>query len=118
MVTHMKQVFFGTPHKGANVATWGRQISNIAQAILHRPPANFLKILERHSPDLLKVSEDFRPYAMRYAITSFYEQHAMKGLGSVVSLLRIVSFFHASQSWCAAYWRLGRDWHSTDVCFL
>jgi hypothetical protein len=83
----MKQVFFGTPHKGANVATWGRQISNIAQAILHRPPANFLKILERHSPDLLKVSEDFRPYAMRYAITSFYEQHATKGLGSVVSFL-------------------------------
>ncbi|KAK0706162.1 Alpha/Beta hydrolase protein, partial [Lasiosphaeria miniovina] len=77
-------VFFGTPHKGADAATWARHISNIAQAIMHQPPANFLRTLERHSPDLHKISEDFRPYTPQYAITSFYEQHAMTGLGTVV----------------------------------
>ncbi|KAK0645815.1 Alpha/Beta hydrolase protein [Cercophora newfieldiana] len=77
-------IFFGTPHKGADAATWARQISDIVQVALHRPPASFLETLERHSPDLLKISEDFRVFAPRYAITSFYEQHATKVLGTVV----------------------------------
>ncbi|KAK0703654.1 hypothetical protein B0T26DRAFT_657939 [Lasiosphaeria miniovina] len=78
------QVFFGTPHRGADAARWGHTIADIVSTATHRPPATFLKTLETNSAQLLQISEDFRPSVDRYAIASFYEQHAHPALGTVV----------------------------------
>ncbi|KAK3365350.1 Alpha/Beta hydrolase protein [Lasiosphaeria ovina] len=77
-------VFFGTPHRGADAARWGHTIADIVSTATHRPPATFLKTLETNSAQLLQISEDFRPSVDRYAIASFYEQHAHPALGTVV----------------------------------
>ncbi|KAL8354938.1 hypothetical protein RB601_000633 [Gaeumannomyces tritici] len=68
-------VFFGTPHRGSNVANFMGTVSDIVQAVTARPESKLLHALESNSTDLYKVSTDFRPLASRYAITSFYESN-------------------------------------------
>ncbi|KAK5652117.1 hypothetical protein OQA88_10759 [Cercophora sp. LCS_1] len=69
-------MFFGTPHRGSDLAKWATSISGIAQTAVSKPGAKLIKTLETNSPDLLKISEDFGPLAPKYAITSFYEENA------------------------------------------
>ncbi|KAL8387008.1 hypothetical protein RB595_010227 [Gaeumannomyces hyphopodioides] len=68
-------VFFGTPHRGSDVANWTGLISDILQAVTARPESRLIHALESRSTDLWKISTDFRPLASRYAITSFYESN-------------------------------------------
>lgn len=68
-------VFFGTPHRGSDVADWTAVVSDVLQAAMARPQSRLLHALQSHSPELWKVSMDFRPLAPKYAITSFYESN-------------------------------------------
>ncbi|KEZ46772.1 hypothetical protein SAPIO_CDS0062 [Scedosporium apiospermum] len=78
-------VFFGTPHRGADGAKWLGLLTGIVSTALNQPQSKFIKLLETHSAELLKVSEDFRPLATKYAIVSFYEEHVDRILGKLVS---------------------------------
>ncbi|KAK3383209.1 Alpha/Beta hydrolase protein [Lasiosphaeria ovina] len=69
-------IFFGTPHRGSKSTNWAAVVSKIASTTLLGQDSQLLKLLELHSPDLLKISQDFRGLASEYAITSFYEQNA------------------------------------------
>jgi len=80
-----RQVFFGTPHRGADGAKWLGLLTGIVSTALNQPQSKFIKLLETHSAELLKVSEDFRPLATKYAIVSFYEEHVDRILGKLVS---------------------------------
>lgn len=44
-------------------------------------------MLETHSAELLKVSEDFRPLATKYALVSFYEENVERAIGTLVGFL-------------------------------
>ncbi|RWA12051.1 hypothetical protein EKO27_g3080 [Xylaria grammica] len=80
----IKQVFFGTPHRGADAAQWALMAEKIGHAVFHTGQSAFLRTLERNSEDLYKISEDFRPISANYAIVSFYEEYAYNILGKVI----------------------------------
>ncbi|KAF2968642.1 hypothetical protein GQX73_g4898 [Xylaria multiplex] len=77
-------VFFGTPHRGADAAQWALMAEKIGHAVLRTSRSAFVKILEKNSEGLYKISEDFRPMAANYAIVSFYEEYAFNILGKVI----------------------------------
>ncbi|KAK3689559.1 hypothetical protein B0T22DRAFT_514097 [Podospora appendiculata] len=77
-------VFFGTPHRGADSTKWLALLSGIAAAATNKPQSEFVTTLQTNSADLMKISEDFRPIAHKYAVASFYEEHAHRLLGTVV----------------------------------
>ncbi|KAK3295430.1 Alpha/Beta hydrolase protein [Chaetomium fimeti] len=77
-------VFFGTPHRGADAASWAATLSGILSAASRKPPSKFLEALKNDSVELRKISEDFRPFGGRFNIVSFYEEHAHRLLGRVV----------------------------------
>ncbi|GAP82519.1 putative protein SERAC1 [Rosellinia necatrix] len=77
-------VFFGTPHRGADIAKWGAMIRNIARVVTCWPRPSFLDVLRRNSEDLYKISEDFLPLSSNYAIISFYEEYAIGIWGDVI----------------------------------
>ncbi|KAI0523877.1 Alpha/Beta hydrolase protein [Xylaria bambusicola] len=69
-------VFFGTPHRGADAATWGALVTRIVGNAFPLAHFRFMNFLKKNSEGLYKVSEDFRHLASNYAIVSFYEEHA------------------------------------------
>jgi hypothetical protein len=86
-------LFFGTPHRGADAARYLVTLSDILSLVSHKPQSKFLAALQSESVELLKISEDFRPLAGRFNIVSFYEEHAHRLLGKVVSnFFLLVSF--------------------------
>ena len=88
-----QKVFFGTPHRGADSAKWLGIIANMASAAYGRSSSKFVPMLRTYSEDLLKISDDFRPWAQKYAIVSFYEENVHPVLGSVVSSAHLHPFF-------------------------
>jgi len=68
-------VFFGTPHRGADPAKLLGPIVKAVATVPRKPSSKFVAMLKTHSEGLLKVSQDFRPFAPQYALVSFYEQH-------------------------------------------
>lgn len=79
------QVFFGTPHKGSDLAWWGKMATKIGKWAFLSPSKQLLKDLERNSRPLRDVSEDFVSIVKRYKIVSYYESDKL-GLGKVVCL--------------------------------
>lgn len=78
-------VFFGTPHRGTDAATWGEVIAGIKAASFGtRPKTSFFKMLRPNSQELMDLSEDFRSIAQNYAIVSFIEGDTFRKLGRVV----------------------------------
>ncbi|KAK4186018.1 protein SERAC1 [Podospora australis] len=78
-------VFFGTPHRGSDLAKWGSMLSEAAMAAAPGQwSSKLIPILETYSERLLELSDDFRPFAGQYAIVSFYEQHVHPVLGNLV----------------------------------
>ncbi|KAI1201427.1 Alpha/Beta hydrolase protein [Nemania serpens] len=86
MTKHTKGiVFFGTPHRGADAAQWALLVTKIAGAVVPGKRSRHLKLLTRNSEGLYAISEDFQHLASRYAIVSFYEEHAYNRLwGKVI----------------------------------
>lgn len=90
-------IFFGTPHRGSNVASWGLLLSGIAQAAQIDTNDGILKDLDPKSgsskleelrldfDDVLRDSQR----AERLRVFSFQEEQGMTGirlLGSKVSI--------------------------------
>jgi dihydroorotase len=73
------QVFFGTPHRGSNMADWVRCLGAIAKVVDRR---DLIKALEKNNKALLEISQDFVSIvgSRNYAIKSFYEEHKIKGV--------------------------------------
>lgn len=77
-------IFFGTPHRGSDKATYGKVIVNLAQFMSHRPSSHLMAALQTNSNVLLRLTSDFRFQLSDYQVYSFYEQRPMKGLSSLV----------------------------------
>ncbi|KAK3900045.1 Alpha/Beta hydrolase protein [Staphylotrichum tortipilum] len=78
-------VFFGTPHRGTDVANWGEVIAGIKAASFGtRPKTPFLKMLRYNSKDLLDLSDEFRTIAENYALMSFVEANTFRKVGRVI----------------------------------
>ena len=80
----MGLIFFGTPHRGSDKATYGKVLANVAQFISHRPPPRLLAALQTNSDILLRLTTDFRFQLPDYEVYSFFELLPMKGLSSLV----------------------------------
>ncbi|KAH8693883.1 hypothetical protein BGW36DRAFT_463515 [Talaromyces proteolyticus] len=77
-------IFFGTPHRGSEKATYGKVLVNFAQLISHRPPPRLMAALQTNSDILLRLTSDFRHQLPDYQIYSFYEQRPMKGFSGLI----------------------------------
>ncbi|KAK0665940.1 protein SERAC1 [Cercophora samala] len=75
-------VFFGTPHRGADAANTLAPVQKITA--IGWTMNRFLPLLKSHSDGLREVSDEFRHFAERYALLSFYEQHIHPGLRDLV----------------------------------
>lgn len=62
-------VFLGTPHRGTNLA----DLLNKILFVSFQSPKNFIMDLNRSSPALEELNEQFRHVAPRLSIVSFYE---------------------------------------------
>ena len=90
-------IFFGTPHRGSNIASWGRLLSSIAQAAQMDTHDGILIDLDpkSHSSKLRELNLDFDDIlcdsrkARQLRVFSFQEAQGMTGvnlLGGKVSL--------------------------------
>ena len=80
-------VFFGTPHQGsANATSLGKLAANIMRAVYHEPQNSFMDSLEKDSAFSQSLSNEFRSFAEKYRIISFYETRPMQGIGIVCSV--------------------------------
>ncbi|KAK0702415.1 Alpha/Beta hydrolase protein [Lasiosphaeris hirsuta] len=77
-------VFFGTPHRGSESASWATIINKISSAVLYRVDSRLVATLQSDSKDLLAISEAFRDLAKDYAIVTFYEQHIHPVTGDLI----------------------------------
>ncbi|KAK5658169.1 hypothetical protein OQA88_2142 [Cercophora sp. LCS_1] len=66
-------VFFGTPHRGSDVADSLAPLHKITSIGWRK--LKLFSTLKMHSEGLLDVSDEFRYIAHRYALITFYEQH-------------------------------------------
>jgi pimeloyl-ACP methyl ester carboxylesterase len=72
--------FLGTPHRGADLATWAGRISLLAR------PSNAARGLERNDPDLRDLNQFYRGYASRTGIDtqSLIETRSVRWFGMIV----------------------------------
>jgi hypothetical protein len=87
----LSQVFMGTPHRGSDLASWGKILAVIAKAAFLRPTKN-IKDLENNSSTLMDVSEDFRSIVGKYYIVSFYEDTKIKRISKEVPQSSILTY--------------------------
>ncbi|KAK3988895.1 protein SERAC1 [Cladorrhinum sp. PSN332] len=71
-------VFFGTPHRGSDAASSFAPLQKITSVGFQMQ--RFLPLLKTHSDGLREVSDEFRHFAHKYTLVSFYEQHIHPGL--------------------------------------
>jgi hypothetical protein len=81
-------VFFGTPHRGSGVATYGEILAKIATTVLDKPMSGLISALKRNSVELSKVASDFKFEVNKYKVVSFYERLAM-GKGKLATVVGI-----------------------------
>ncbi|TVY67461.1 Protein SERAC1, partial [Lachnellula suecica] len=79
-------IFFGTPHRGSNLAIYGSAVARVPTILANKPGAKLLKTLKKDSKALGTLSERFRAQheVRAYEIVSFYETRAMKKLQTLV----------------------------------
>lgn len=84
-------VFMGTPHRGSNLASWAKPLSNIMSFTVagKRIRRDLLQNLEISSQVLAEISASSLHRLDELQITSFYEQNILEPLGCLVSLIRI-----------------------------
>lgn len=66
--------FFGTPHRGADVAVWGKFLVNISRAAFKHPKTQLLDTLRSQSHELLELALDFGDLVPQLQIVSCVEQ--------------------------------------------
>lgn len=79
-------LFFGTPHRGSDKASYGKILATLTQKLSHRPSPRLMKALETNSDVLLRLTSDFRFQLPRLRIASFYEQRPIRPLATLVRL--------------------------------
>ncbi len=77
-------MFFGTPHRGSDKATYGKVLESVANTMVYQPSSRLLSALQTNSDVLMRLTSDFRFQMPRYQIVSFYEQRPMKLFSSLV----------------------------------
>lgn len=76
--------FFGTPHRGGNLADLGSILASIALVLSGSVKNNFMETLQKNSTGAADIHELFKEQAQEYKIVSFYETLPFKpGLGLV-----------------------------------
>jgi hypothetical protein len=78
-------IFFGTPHQGSELASWGTILQNIGTVLSYQQRSPLLETLKANCPKLEDLRDDFRHQAIRYKIVSCFEQKATRPLNSLVS---------------------------------
>lgn len=80
-------VFFGTPHRGSDLASWDLMAVSLLQASTLGYIANskLSKDLKIKSRTLKRISESFAHRGAKFGIRSFYETQSMPGLNCLVS---------------------------------
>jgi hypothetical protein len=66
-------VFFGTPHRGSDKATYGKILGNVASTVMHKPTSKLLSALQSNSDVLARLTSDFRHQLPNYQVVTFYE---------------------------------------------
>jgi hypothetical protein len=78
-------MFFGTPHRGSNIAYWASIVVSIGRvAFPMRFKGTYLRALKENSELLREISENFLSIAPRFRIISFFEELNHPLLGGVV----------------------------------
>ncbi|KAF8859461.1 hypothetical protein BDZ45DRAFT_673223, partial [Acephala macrosclerotiorum] len=72
-------VFFGTPHQGADTATWAAFLGGLSKAIRIRN-TEVVEELKRWSNPLVELTTTFAELAPRFQITTFFEELATNGI--------------------------------------
>jgi hypothetical protein len=97
-------VFFGVPHRGADIAYWASFAANVLQFCqlgLRTNPA-YVKALQRNSPTFANISAQFVDPAERLSIRTFYETERMGN--------QVVSSFAVGRFSMEAHSRRNRLW--------
>lgn len=83
-------VFFGTPHRGSDAASWGLMLSKIAQAAMFDTNSAILNDLHPSSGSskLEDIERDFNPFLKRMKIYTFQESVAVTGFGPLSNRVR------------------------------
>ncbi|KAF2178079.1 hypothetical protein K469DRAFT_676405 [Zopfia rhizophila CBS 207.26] len=76
--------FFATPHLGGNYAALGKILSDIVNATLRNPPNTLVRDLQKSSPFLGRLNEDFRHQLEDYHFVNFFETRYSGGLDIIV----------------------------------
>lgn len=76
-------VFLGTPHRGADLATWATTASRLAQALGKASNDELLSSLKTGSPVLESLLNSFAGIQSRFNIYSILEAQAIQGIGKV-----------------------------------
>lgn len=83
-------IFFGTPHRGSEKATYGKILADVATGVMRKPSSRLVKALTANSDELEELSSAFRFQALNYQLVSFYELKPMRGFSSLVSISSIL----------------------------
>ena len=66
-------LFFGTPHRGADLASFAVMIDKIISFFAYQPSSTIVKNMEPDCDYLWQINDDFRGRADGMKICSFYE---------------------------------------------
>jgi hypothetical protein len=80
-------VFMGTPHRGADLASWGALLSRLVNTMTLSSAVrtDLLRDLKTRSKTLQIISRQFVQRGNRINIVSFYERKATRSLSTLVS---------------------------------
>ena len=78
-------MFFGTPHRGSDKATYGKILANVATGVMHKPKSRLISALQSKSETLTKLTGEFKFEAPNMKIATFYETKPMSLFSSLVS---------------------------------
>ncbi|KAK0638981.1 hypothetical protein B0T16DRAFT_462695 [Cercophora newfieldiana] len=75
-------IFMGVPHHGAGIAKWAKHATQLVKiaSLGFSGNTNFLKALERSSPEWVRISRDFVERGRRLSIRTFYETERTAGI--------------------------------------
>lgn len=80
--------FFGTPHRGSNLAPFAKFVASVFQASGKRINSDILEVLKRDSQVLAAIESAFMNWVERKGdqiqISCFYETEELPGVGMVV----------------------------------
>lgn len=78
-------VFFGTPHRGSNKASYGKILANVATGVMHKPKSKLISALQSNSEKLMELTLEFKFEAPNLQIVTFYETKPMSLFSSLVN---------------------------------